>query len=76
MWSSTTRTRFTAVIPPRFGTRKALRSTWAHTYPLTKDERIQQLLAENVDGEFEIVQYRVNNYWRGYWLPHPAQCNL
>jgi protoporphyrinogen oxidase len=42
----------------------------------TKDERIQQLLADNVDGEFEIVQYRVNNYWRGYWLPHPAQCNL
>lgn len=42
----------------------------------TKDTRIAQLLSDNVDGAYESVQYRVDNYWRGHWLPHPAQCNL
>jgi len=42
----------------------------------TKDERLQRLLAEAVDGEFEILQARVNNHWRGHWIKHPAQCNL
>jgi protoporphyrinogen oxidase len=42
----------------------------------TKDERIQQLFAESVGGEYETFQARVNNYWRGYWIKHPAQCNL
>jgi protoporphyrinogen oxidase len=42
----------------------------------TKDPRIQQLLADNVNGAFEIIHARVNNYWRGQWIKHPAQCNL
>ena len=42
----------------------------------TKDPRIQQLFADNVDGAFEIIHARVNNYWRGQWIKHPAQCNL
>jgi len=42
----------------------------------TKDERIQEILAEAVDGEFEEVQYQLDNYWRGHWVTHPAQCNL
>ena len=42
----------------------------------TKVERIQQLLAGNVNGEYETIQARVNNYWKGYWIKHPAQCNL
>jgi protoporphyrinogen oxidase len=42
----------------------------------TKDERIRELLADNVDGQFEEVQYKVNNYWRGQWIPHPVQCHL
>ncbi len=42
----------------------------------TKDERIQQLFAENVDGQFETVQINLNNYWRGYWPTHPVQLHL
>ena len=42
----------------------------------TKDERIQKLLSENVRGEYETIQARVNNYWKGLWIKHPAQCNL
>ncbi|MFQ5528325.1 MAG: protoporphyrinogen/coproporphyrinogen oxidase [Thermoanaerobaculia bacterium] len=42
----------------------------------TKNPRIQELFAESVRGEFEVVQARVNNHWRGHWIKHPAQCNL
>jgi protoporphyrinogen oxidase len=42
----------------------------------TRDARLQELLARSVDGEFEIIQARVNNHWRGSWIKHPAQCNL
>jgi protoporphyrinogen oxidase len=42
----------------------------------TKDTRIQKLLEENVRGEFELFRARVNNYWKGTWIKHPAQCNL
>ena len=42
----------------------------------TEDERLQELLAANVGGDFEAVRCRVNNYYRGHWIKHPAQCNL
>ena len=42
----------------------------------TKDERIMELLAEAVDGEFEQVQYHLDNYWRGHWITHPVQTNM
>ena len=42
----------------------------------TQDERIQQLLAENVNHDYQTLTSRVNNYWKGYWIKHPAQCNL
>jgi protoporphyrinogen oxidase len=42
----------------------------------TKDERIQQLFADNVDGKYETVQYQLDNYWRGHRLPHPVQTNM
>lgn len=42
----------------------------------TSDKRIEAMLAENVDGEFETHRYRFNNYWEGIWLGHPAQNNL
>lgn len=38
--------------------------------------RIQDLLAANVDGKYEKFATRVNNYWKGYWIKHPAQINL
>jgi protoporphyrinogen oxidase len=42
----------------------------------TQDKRLQDLLAANIDGKFETLSTRVNNYWRGHWIKHPAQCNL
>jgi protoporphyrinogen oxidase len=42
----------------------------------TRDERIQKLLADNIGGRYEILQARVNNYWKGHWIKHPAQVNL
>jgi protoporphyrinogen oxidase len=42
----------------------------------TKDPRIQELFAANVDGKYEKVQIHLNNYWRGYWLTHPVQLHM
>ncbi len=42
----------------------------------TKDERIKALFAENVKGDYVTFNSRVNNYWKGHWVKHPAQCNL
>jgi len=42
----------------------------------TKDRRIQDLLAENVQGDYESIQIYLNNYWRGHWLTHPVQLNM
>jgi protoporphyrinogen oxidase len=42
----------------------------------TKDARIQNLLAENVDHQYETVQINLNNYWRGHWPQHPVQLHL
>lgn len=42
----------------------------------TKDERIQRLLADNVNNQYETIQYQVNNYWQGHWITHPVQNNL
>jgi protoporphyrinogen oxidase len=42
----------------------------------TKDERMQKLFAESAAGDVRTFAAKVNNYWRGYWVKHPAQCNL
>jgi protoporphyrinogen oxidase len=42
----------------------------------TQNERIQKIFAGNVDNKYEKIQSRVNNYWKGNWVKHPAQCNL
>jgi protoporphyrinogen oxidase len=42
----------------------------------TDNIRIQDLLAANVDGKYEEFATRVNNYWKGHWIKHPAQVNL
>jgi len=42
----------------------------------TKDTRIQELFAANIDQQFETVQIHLNNYWRGYWPTHPVQVHL
>lgn len=42
----------------------------------TKDERVARILADAIDDEYEVLNTRVNNYWQGYWIKHPAQVNL
>jgi protoporphyrinogen oxidase len=42
----------------------------------TKHERLQELFAESVEGKFEVIRSRPNNYWKGHWVKHPAICNL
>lgn len=42
----------------------------------TKEERIRELFARSVEGAYRERRARVNNYWRGYWVKHPVQCNL
>lgn len=42
----------------------------------TRDERLQALFAEAVDGEFETLHTYIDNLWRGHRLKHPAICNL
>ncbi len=42
----------------------------------TKIQRVKDLLAECVDGEFIEHKTRVNNHWKGHWIKHPAQVNL
>jgi protoporphyrinogen oxidase len=42
----------------------------------TPHERLQKLFADAVDGQYETLHTKVNNYWRGHWVKHPAQVNL
>jgi protoporphyrinogen oxidase len=42
----------------------------------TKNVRMQELFAESVRGQYESIRARVNNYWKGQWIKHPAQVNL
>jgi protoporphyrinogen oxidase len=42
----------------------------------TKDTRIQNLLAEQVDQKYVALQVILDNYWRGLRLTHPVQLHL
>lgn len=42
----------------------------------TKDPRIQELFAANINQEYESLQVRLNNYWQGHWLTHPVQLHM
>lgn len=42
----------------------------------TKIVRIQELFAQSVNQQYETIQVRVNNYWKGHLIKHPTQCNL
>jgi protoporphyrinogen oxidase len=42
----------------------------------TKYDHIKRILAGNVDNQYEEKRFLIDNYWRGYRIPHPVQCNL
>lgn len=42
----------------------------------TSNKRLQELLAQGIDGKYEVMKAYVNNFWQGHWVKHPAQTNL
>lgn len=42
----------------------------------TKNKFVKDLLANNVNHEFLNYPVETANYYKGYWIPHPAQSNL
>lgn len=42
----------------------------------TKDSRIQELFADSVEQRYQTIQINLNNYWKGYWPPHPVQLHM
>jgi protoporphyrinogen oxidase len=42
----------------------------------TSDKRVQKVLADSIDNKYEVLHTKVNNYWKGHWIKHPAQVNL
>jgi protoporphyrinogen oxidase len=42
----------------------------------TKDDRVREILADAIDQKYEVLNTKVNNHWKGYWIKHPAQVNL
>jgi protoporphyrinogen oxidase len=42
----------------------------------TKHSHVKDVLADNVNGHFEERSLSIDNYWHGYRIPHPVQCNL
>ena len=42
----------------------------------TKDERVQRILADAVDGAYESVPIGLDNHWQGRIVTHPLQVNL
>ena len=52
--------------------------TWEMTARLVHDEPVNEevLLAECVNGEYEEVEIKATNYFKGHWIDHPAQTSL
>lgn len=42
----------------------------------TKDEYVRNLFAKSVQDEFLEFEINVANYFKGAWIPHPAQSNF
>ena len=42
----------------------------------TKNEKVKEIFATNIEHDFHEFKAKVNNYWKGKWITHPAQVNL
>lgn len=42
----------------------------------TKNEYVKELFEKSVNGDFLEFEVNVSNYYKGSWIPHPAQSNL
>ena len=71
-----TRIRTSAGTLGRFAIAVGLFSMKRGTFPFTKNSHVIDVLAENVRGDFEQRLCSIDNYWHGYRIPHPVQCNM
>jgi protoporphyrinogen oxidase len=42
----------------------------------TKNQRLQKLLSDSVDGDYLKINAYIDNYWQGYWVRHPVITNM
>jgi protoporphyrinogen oxidase len=42
----------------------------------TNDNHVKHVLAENIRGNFQERTLTIDNYWHGYRIRHPVQCNM
>jgi len=42
----------------------------------TKYDYVKELFEKSVDGNFLEYEVKTANYYKGHWIPHPAQTNL
>jgi protoporphyrinogen oxidase len=42
----------------------------------TKNEYVKKLFAKSVENQFDEYEVKTGNYYKGYWIDHPAQSNL
>ena len=42
----------------------------------TKYDYVKDLFAKSVEGRYLEYEVQTTNYYRGHWIPHPAQSNL
>jgi protoporphyrinogen oxidase len=38
----------------------------------TKDERIKNLFSAAINGQYELIDAYIDNYWQGHWVRHPV----
>ncbi len=74
--SSSTRTPITAAIPPPSSTRASTPSTRGRTSPSPRTSGSGRSWPTAVDQQVQALPTKVNNYWKGHWIKHPAQVNL
>jgi protoporphyrinogen oxidase len=41
----------------------------------TKNEYVKNLFSKNVDCNYDEFEVKIENYFKGHWIPHPAQLN-
>ena len=42
----------------------------------TSDARIRELFADSIEQDFHTIPVKVNNYWNGHWVKHPAIAHM
>ena len=68
--------RTTAATRRRSGSTASTPSTRARTSRSPSTSACRSCSPSSVDDKYETLHTKVNNYWKGHWIKHPAQVNL